>query len=222
MNARTVLSLVLLVLLSSVAHAQDAVKADPAHYKVVLENPGVRVLRISYPVGAKSVMHQHPDSIVIPLSAATVRFATPDGKSQDQELPSESATYTPAQTHTPSNVGKGPIDGVLVEFKTAAPGKAAVPSSREGLAMKVLAESPRAIAYRITADPTFQEPAGSKHEFDQIVIALGPSQMSLAIDGKPAKTTWQRGEAVFIGRGVAHQAKNAGGKPADFVIVAIK
>ena len=222
MNARRVLPLVPLVLLSSVAHAQDAVKADPAHYKVVLENPSVRVLRISYPVGAKSVVHQHPDSIVIPLSSATVRFATPDGKSQDQELPNESATYTPAQTHTPSNVGKGPIDAVLVEFKTAAPGKAAVPSSREGLAMKVLAESPRAIAYRITADPTFQEPAGSKHEFDQIVIALGPSQMSLAIDGKPAKTTWQRGEAVFIGRGAAHQAKNAGGKPADFVIVAIK
>src|SRR5688572_13210956 len=34
--------------------------------------------------------------------------------------------------------------------------------------------------------------------------------MSLAIDGKPAKTTWQRGEVVFIGRGVAHESKNTG------------
>ena len=55
-----------------------------------------------------------------------------------------------------------------------------------------------------------------------IVIALGAAQMSLSIDGKPAKTTWARGDAVFVGRGVAHEAKNTGGKPVDFVIVAIK
>jgi oxalate decarboxylase/phosphoglucose isomerase-like protein (cupin superfamily) len=46
--------------------------------------------------------------------------------------------------------------------------------------------------------------------------------MSLSIDGKPAKTTWARGDAVFVGRGTAHEAKNTGGKPVDFVIVAIK
>jgi oxalate decarboxylase/phosphoglucose isomerase-like protein (cupin superfamily) len=31
-----------------------------------------------------------------------------------------------------------------------------------------------------------------------------------------------RGDAQFIGRGVAHDSKNTGGKPIDFVIVAIK
>jgi hypothetical protein len=46
--------------------------------------------------------------------------------------------------------------------------------------------------------------------------------MSLAVDGKPAKTTWKRGDATFIGRGVAHESKNAGGKPVDFIIVAVK
>ena len=39
---------------SATALAQDPVKVDPAHYKVVLENASVRVLRISYPVGDKS------------------------------------------------------------------------------------------------------------------------------------------------------------------------
>jgi oxalate decarboxylase/phosphoglucose isomerase-like protein (cupin superfamily) len=74
----------------------------------------------------------------------------------------------------------------------------------------------------VTAEPTFQEPAGSKHEFDQIVIALSSGQMMLSIDGKPAKTAWKRGDAQFIPRGVAHESKNTGGKPFDFVIVAIK
>lgn len=222
MNARTILPLLSLALSASAAYAQDAVKADPAHYKVVLDNPSVRVLRISYPVGGKSVTHQHPDAMVIPLADANVRFAMPDGKSQDLAMATESVTYTPAGTHTPSNTGKVPIDALLVEFKTPAPGTAAVSSPREGLAMKMLAESPRAIAYRTTANPSFHEPPGSKHEFDQIVIALGSAQMSLAVEGKPAKTTWTRGDAVFVGRGMAHEAKNAGGKPIDFVIVAIK
>ena len=40
--------------------------------------------------------------------------------------------------------------------------------------------------------------------------------------GKPAKTKWARGDVQFIGRGVAHEAKNTGGKPVDMIIVAIK
>ena len=46
--------------------------------------------------------------------------------------------------------------------------------------------------------------------------------MSLAIDGKPAVTKWQRGTAQFIGRGVKHESKNTSGRPIEFVIVAIR
>jgi quercetin dioxygenase-like cupin family protein len=223
MKAYAGLSVVAFVLVwSGSALAQDAVKVDPAHYKVVLENASVRVLRISYAPGAKSVMHQHPDSIVVPLSDSSVVFTMPDGKTEKNTLANESAMYTPATTHNPANVGTGPVDALLVEFKAAAPGKAALPASRPGMTMKVLAEGPRAAAYRATASGTFAEPAGTKHDFDQVVIALGPIPLSLSIDGKPAKTTWARGDAVFIGRGVAHEAKNTGGKPGDTVIVAIK
>jgi len=217
------LSVCALVLLCSAAVlAQDPVKVDPTHYKIVFENASVRVLKIDYAAGAKSVMHHHPDSIVIPLVTSKVRFATPDGKSEDQELSSESAMYAPAGNHLPTNMGSGKIDGLLVEFKAAAPGKATLPASRPGMALKVLADGPYGMAYRSTAEPTFQEPAGTKHDYDQVVIALGAAQMSLSIDGKPAKTTWARGDAVFVGRGVAHEAKNMCGKPVDFVIVAIK
>lgn len=219
---KTLVCLALVVLWSGAVKAQDAVKADPKHYTVILDNPSVRVLKISYAPGEKSVMHQHPDSIVIPLATSNVRFTTPDGKSTDQELAKDSAMYTPAGTHNPANVGTGKVDAILVEFKGAAPGTAALPASRPGMAVKTLAEGPRATAVLSTADATFAEPAGSKHDFDQVVIALGPSQMSLAIDGKPAKTSWARGDVQFVGRGIAHQAKNTGGKPVDMVIVLIK
>jgi len=223
MKIWNVLSIVSLVLLwSGAALAQDAVKTDPAHYKVVLENDSVRILKINYAPGGKSIMHSHPDAIVIPLSASKVRFALADGKSQDSDLASESAMYTPAGTHNPTNVGTGPVDALLVEFKGKTPGKAALPTSRPGMTVKALAEGPYGTAYRSTASATFAEPAGSKHDFDQVVIALGSAPMSLSIDGKPAKTTWARGDVSFIGRGVAHEAKNTGGKPSDMVIVVIK
>jgi beta-alanine degradation protein BauB len=223
MMARNALSAVALVLLwSGAAVAQDPVKVDPAHYKVVFENASVRVLKVGYPVGAKSSMHQHPDAIMVPLGPAKVRFTLPDGKTEETEMTADTALYTPAGTHNPANIGTGPVSGILVEFKTAAAGTAVLPASRPGLALKVLGEGPRAMAYRVTADPTFHEPAGSKHDYDQVVIAVNGGQMSLAIDGKPAKTTWAKGDVQFIGRGVAHEAKNASGKPLDFVIVAIK
>jgi beta-alanine degradation protein BauB len=212
----------LAALWSTVALAQDPVKVDPAHYKLVFENASVRVLTISYPPGASSKMHQHPDSIVIPLVTSKVRFATPDGKSVDSDLAKDSATYTPAGTHNPTNIGTGPITALLVEFKASAPGNATLPASRPGLTLNVLAEGPRATAYRSTASASFAEPAGTKHDFDQVVIALSAAQLSLSIDGKPAKTTWARGDAQFIGRGVPHEAKNGSGKPVDMVIVAIK
>ncbi len=126
-------------------------------------------------------------------------------------MASESAMYTPAGTHSPANIGTGPIDGVLVEFKAAAAGKATLPASRDNMTMKVLAEGPRAVAHRMTADAAFHEPAGATHEYDQIVIALDSTQMSLAIAGKPAKTAWARGDVQFIGRGVPHESKNTSG-----------
>ena len=219
---KTLCVLSLVLVWSGNAFAQDPVKVDPTHYKVVFENASVRVLKIGYAPGAKSVMHQHPDSIVVPLAASKVQFTLPDGKTQDNDLANEAAQYTPAGTHNPTNVGKGPVDALLIEFKTAAPGKAALPTSRPGMELKVLAEGPRATAYRSTASATFAEAPGSKHDFDQVVIALGPSQISLSVDGKPAKTSWARGDVQFVGRGVAHEAKNTGGKTVDMVIVAIK
>jgi hypothetical protein len=136
-------------------------------------------------------------------------------------MANESAMYMPRDTHNPANVGTTNVDAILVEFKGAG-GNAALPASRPGMALKSLAEGARGTAYRSTAAATFAEPAGTKHDFDQVVVALGPAQMALSIDGKPAKTTWARGDVQFVGRGTPHEAKNSSGKPVDMVIVAIK
>jgi quercetin dioxygenase-like cupin family protein len=202
--------------------AQDPVKVDPTHYKMLIDNAAVRVLQISYAPGSKSVMHEHPDSVVVVLNGGKTKFTTPDGKSQEQDMAANSALYLPAGKHLPMNMGTTASLSILVEFKGAAPGKAALPTSRAGMTLDMLAEGPRATTYKATAATTFAEPAGTKHDFDQVIIALAPTQMTLSIDGKPAKTTWAKGDVQFIGRGVAHESKNTGTKPTEFAIVAIK
>lgn len=219
--SRTLLACSFAIAGTAVLLAQDPAKVDAAHYKVLVDTASVRVLEVSYAAGGKGVMHAHPDAIIVPLTASKVRFNTPDGKFTDSELPNESASCAPAGLHNPANIGTTPVRAIVVEFKGAG-GKAVLPANRSSLTMKTLAECARATAYRSTADPAFSEPAGTKHDYDQIVIGLGTAQMSLAIDGKPAKTTWARGDVQFIGRGVAHESKNASGKPVDFIIVSIK
>jgi hypothetical protein len=88
--------------------------------------------------------------------------------------------------------------------------------------MTSLADGPRAAAFRITADASFAEPAGTTHDYDQVVITLGPGEVPLTIDGTLAKSTWARGDAQFIGRGVPHESQNKSGGPVEFVIVAIR
>src|ERR1035438_3549501 len=84
----------------------DPVKVDPKHYKVEFENESVRVLRISYAPGEKSVMHYHPNAVAVYLTDGMTRMTTPDGKSQDMPSKAGGPAWTPAGSHLPQNVGK--------------------------------------------------------------------------------------------------------------------
>jgi quercetin dioxygenase-like cupin family protein len=100
------------------AAAQDAVKADPKHYKVVFENDQVRVLHITYGPHEKSVMHSHPANVAVFLTDGLVRFAMPDGKSQDVPVKAQTTQWDPGGTHLPENIGDKPFSVMLVELKT--------------------------------------------------------------------------------------------------------
>src|SRR5882724_8184239 len=104
------------------AHAQSGGKADPVkvdakHYKVDFENESVRVLRISYAPGEKSVMHYHPDSVAVFLTDGMTRMTTPDGKSTDVPEKAGTTVWTPAGSHLPQNTGNKPFELILTELK---------------------------------------------------------------------------------------------------------
>ena len=97
--------------------AQDAVSADAAHYKVISENDQVRVVKIHYGPHEKSVMHSHPDSVVVFLTDGKMKFTMPDGKTEMHEMKKGEAQFTPKTVHLPENVSGQPMDAVLIELK---------------------------------------------------------------------------------------------------------
>src|SRR5215472_507371 len=122
---RFLLVLGLVCLTGAVAKGQDPVKVDPAHYKVVSENAEARILRFHYGPHEKSVMHAHPDLVVIYLTDMKIKMTLPDGKSAEQSGKAGDAQWTPAGVHLPENLADKDAEGILVEFKRMAPAKPA-------------------------------------------------------------------------------------------------
>jgi len=97
--------------------ADDPVQVDPKHYKVEFENERVRVLRIKYGAGEKSVMHSHPESVAVFLTDAHGTFTYPDGRSEDINANAGSVQHMDACTHLPESTSKTPFEVMAVELK---------------------------------------------------------------------------------------------------------
>jgi quercetin dioxygenase-like cupin family protein len=96
----------------------DAVTADPDHYTTEFENDLLRVVRVHYELGERSVMHAHPAGCVVFLTDDTARFTLPDGTVEEGSgVQAGTVACNPASVHLPENVGDGPIEVTLVELK---------------------------------------------------------------------------------------------------------
>jgi quercetin dioxygenase-like cupin family protein len=104
--------------LAPTARAQDAVAADPAHYTVEFENERVRVLRVVYGPGEKSVMHQHADSVAVYLTDGHLRITLPDGRTGEPHVKAGQSMWHPAGAHLIENLGDARFELVLTELKT--------------------------------------------------------------------------------------------------------
>jgi quercetin dioxygenase-like cupin family protein len=97
--------------------AKDAVVADPKHYSVEFENDKVRIIRIKYGPGEKSVMHTHGPNASIIHTEGTMRMTNVDGTSEDVSFKSGDVAWADGEEHLPENLGDGAIEVVLVELK---------------------------------------------------------------------------------------------------------
>ena len=120
---RTILAVLVSAAIAAPGLAQDPVKVDSKHYKVEFENEQVRVLRITYGPGEKSVMHEHPDAVATFLVDAKSVFHLPDGSTVPNDNKKGAVLWTPAGKHLPENTGDKPFELILVELKGKPPAK---------------------------------------------------------------------------------------------------
>lgn len=103
--------------LSVIAMGEDAVTADPKHYVVEFENERIRIIRVNYGPGEKSVMHTHGPNAAIFLSDINVRMHLPDGSSTDIAAGHGEAQWAENEEHMPENIGDEAFEVILVELK---------------------------------------------------------------------------------------------------------
>jgi len=111
------ISFVAATFFSTATIAEDAVKADPQHYTVEFENDKVRIIRIKYGPGEKSVMHTHGPNVGIFLTDSTVRMTLPDGTSMELTTETGGTQWADAEEHLPENLSDEAMEVVLVELK---------------------------------------------------------------------------------------------------------
>ncbi|MBV9081546.1 MAG: hypothetical protein JOZ62_02625 [Acidobacteriaceae bacterium] len=95
----------------------DPVKLDPKHYKVLINNDRVRVLRANYGPHEKSVMHEHPATVAVFMTDGHSKFTMGDGTTQDREVKAHDAAWADAGKHLPENVGDRPMEVIVIELK---------------------------------------------------------------------------------------------------------
>src|SRR5260370_15118474 len=92
---------------------QDAIKAAPNHFKVLLENDRVRVLDFHGNAGEKVAMHSHPAYVSYTVSGnGKSKFTSPDGKTTETEVEVGKALWHDAETHASESTG--PVHALLI------------------------------------------------------------------------------------------------------------
>jgi hypothetical protein len=102
---------------AAVKTEMDPVKVDPKHYKVVIDNDRVRILRAKYGPHEKSVMHEHPASVAVYMTDGHTKFTLADGTSQENNTKAHDASWADAGKHLPENLGDKPMEVVVIELK---------------------------------------------------------------------------------------------------------
>ena len=93
------------------------------------------------------------------------------------------AMWSPAGKHRGENTGTGPIEAVIVELKGNKAPTATIPTSRADVTITPAFDNPRAAGSRPLLSRIFTR-ADTTHEFDQVVVALAPADISLNVEGK--------------------------------------
>jgi beta-alanine degradation protein BauB len=106
-----------MVRLTQTTRAQDPVKVDPEHYKLLKETNTVRILEYKDAPGHKVPKHSHPNYFVYVITDATRLFTDNCITPATVKLTAGQAISKPPVTHCEENTGTTDTHLLVVEFK---------------------------------------------------------------------------------------------------------
>jgi len=96
----------------------DAVRIDPARYKIDFENDKVRVVRLGFGPRERGVMVEHPPRVLATLTDVSVKLVFQDGRTDERGAPAGVAAWLDGETLQTENASDQPLEVVLVEPKS--------------------------------------------------------------------------------------------------------
>ena len=115
-------TLVIVLLLVRPSSAQnddlDVLKVIPENYKVILENPFVRVLEARIPAGTEEKPHRHLKGVSVCMTEYTLESRIlPDGKWVRNDRIVGTTYWSDASLHQVRNIGKTQSHTIRIELK---------------------------------------------------------------------------------------------------------
>lgn len=214
----------MLLMLAAPAIAQDAVKADADHHKVVFENDQVRVVKYFIAPGDKTAQHEHPKNVQVMLTDHNGKVTTPDGKTSEAHGKAGTAVWRNAGTHIVENIGDKPIEGILVEPKNTGTSEklteAMDPSVLDAAHTKVEFENDQVRVLRYHYAPKEVSPMHEHPDNVQIMLTDTKNRVTSA-DGKKTESGGKMGDANWR-PATKHSVENIGDQPFEGILVEFK
>lgn len=95
----------------------DAVKVDPKHNVVEIENERVRVIRILREPHAKMPLHEHGRYVSVALTDVGSRTTFPDGTTRENQRKAGEVGWRDPVKHSIENLGDQRMEEIQVEIK---------------------------------------------------------------------------------------------------------
>lgn len=203
---RSILLSFLLLCLPSALFAQDPVAAAPSFFKVEIDNPWVRVLRLTLPPHAKVPGHAHPNELIVSLGDTPARVR-----------------FVPAATEAQGKPVEQPVEDVIIELKQKPPTSTRValdPVAIDPMYHSVLFENEYVRAIRTVLEPGIKSPPHEHPHYVVVYLTELHTTMKLG-DGREVDNPRRKGEIGWRDY-MKHETLNIGKETAAEIQVELK
>lgn len=200
-----------------------AVTADPAHYKLLKDSMGIRIVEVVYQPGDSSPLHSHHDYAFYNTQGGTVTMSSKDGSKMEITVPTGTSSITGAEIHSVKNTGKAPVRAIL--FEVTRPGKTSTrDTSLDATKVapnnyKLLKDSLGIRVIEVHYKPG--QSVGMHHHPDGAIYVIEGGTAELTNKDGSKRTVEVPNGLTTIGPAETHSVKNVGKKPFKFIFVEV-